>query len=144
MLDIGILILKSKMMNNRFFNRAFKNATGLLRKNSRLLLLITQLGTKINSVGWKETQGVVKDRFFVLGRMTKAYAQGKYRNVPWKTMALIVGAILYFIDPVDFIPDFIPVTGLTDDLGILLWVVNHVSDEIDKFILWEQDFTLAK
>jgi uncharacterized membrane protein YkvA (DUF1232 family) len=76
--------------------------------------------------------------------MTKAYAQGQYRNVPWKTMLLIVGAILYFIDPIDFIPDFIPVTGLTDDLGILLWVVSHVSDEIDKFILWEQGFTLQK
>ncbi len=131
-------------MKNRFFSKALTNATGLLGKNSRLLLLITQLGVKINSVGWKETQGVVKDRFFVLGRMTKAYAKGSYRNVPWKTMALIVGAILYFIDPIDFIPDIIPVTGLTDDLGILLWVVNHVSDEIDKFILWEQDFTFLK
>ena len=44
----------------------------------------------------------------------------------------------------DFIPDFIPVTGLTDDLGILLWVINHVSEEIDKFILWEQNFSLQK
>ncbi len=131
-------------MKNRFFNKALKNATGLIGKNSRLLLLIAQLGAKINAVGWKETQGVVKDRFFVLGRMTKAYALGHYRAVPWKTMALIVGAILYFIDPIDFIPDFIPVTGLTDDLGILLWVINHVSKEIEKFIHWEQNFTFQK
>ncbi len=131
-------------MNNRFFNRALEKATGLLGKNGRLLSLIAQLGIKANAVGWKETQGFVKERSFVLGRMTKAYAQGHYRNVPWKTMLLIVGAILYFIDPIDFIPDFIPVTGLTDDLGILLWVINRVSDEIDKFILWEQSFILQK
>ena len=131
-------------MKNRFFNRALKNATGLLGRHGRLLVVITQLGLKINTVGWKEAQGSVKERFFVLGRMTKAYAQGHYRNVPWKSMLLIVGAILYFIDPIDFIPDFIPVTGLTDDLGILLWVINHVSEEIDKFILWEQNFSLQK
>lgn len=129
---------------NRFFEKALKNAHHLLGKKGRLLLLIAQLGAKINAVGWKETQGTVKERFFVLGRMTKAYAQGHYRTVPWKTMLLIVGAILYFVDPIDFIPDFIPVTGLTDDLGILLWVVSRVSDEIDKFILWEQGFTLQK
>lgn len=129
---------------NRFFKRAINNATHLLGKKGRLLALITQLGLKINKVGWRETQDSVKERFFVLGRMTRAYAQGYYRNVPWKTMLLIVGAILYFIDPIDLIPDFIPVTGLTDDLGILLWVINRVSDEIDKFILWEQGFTLHK
>ncbi len=129
---------------NRFFDRALKNATSLLGKKGRLLALITQLGLKMNKVGWKETQGFVRERFFVLGRMTRAYAQGHYRNVPWKTMLLIVAAILYFIDPIDFIPDFIPVTGLTDDLGILLWVINRVSDEIDKFIIWEQGFTLHK
>ena len=131
-------------MKNKFFSKALNKANGLLGKNGRLLLLITQLGAKVNAVGWKETQVAVKDNFFVLGRMTKAYAKGHYRNVPWKTMALIVGAILYFIDPIDFIPDFIPVSGLTDDLGILLWVINNVSEEIDKFILWEQGLTLQK
>ena len=129
---------------NTFFNKKLKNANGLLGRKSRLLLLITRLGLKVNSVGWKETQGVVKERFLVLGRMTKAYAQGRYRNVSWKSMLLIVGAILYFIDPIDFIPDLIPVTGLTDDLGVLLWVFNQLGDEIDKFIRWEKDFTLVQ
>jgi len=131
-------------MKNKFFNKSLNNATRLLGKKSRLLLVLSRLGVKINSIGWKEAHGIVKERVFVLGRMTKAYAQGHYRNVPWKSMLLIVGAILYFIDPIDFIPDFIPVTGLTDDLGILLWVINHVSEEIDKFILWEQNFSLQK
>lgn len=126
-------------MKNKFFNNSLNNATSLLGKKSRLLLLLTRLGVKVNSVGWKETQGIVKDRVFVLGRMTKAYAQGHYRNVSWKTMLLITGAIVYFIDPIDFIP----VTGLTDDFGILLWVANRVGEEIEKFMVWEKNFNSA-
>ena len=47
----------------------------------------------------------------------------------------IWGALGYFILPVDFIPDFIPVAGYTDDLAALLWafysVAKNVTPEIE-------------
>ncbi len=81
----------------------------------------------------------IKDKFFVLGRLIKAYALGKYRQIPWKTILLIVAAIIYFVNPLDLIPDLVPLTGLTDDFAVLVWVYNSVSSEIDKFVAWEED-----
>ena len=39
--------------------------------------------------------------------------------MPLKTKMVIYGALGYFISPIDVIPDFIPVVGFTDDIGVL-------------------------
>lgn len=53
-------------------------------------------------------------------------------EVPYKTKALIVGALGYFVLPIDFIPDFMPIIGYTDDATGLLLVVTQVSKYIDE------------
>ena len=35
------------------------------------------------------------------------------------------------LSPIDLIPDFIPVSGLLDDLTVVLWVYQTLKDEID-------------
>lgn len=47
--------------------------------------------------------------------LIKDYAKGNYKDVPWNTIAAITGAIIYFVSPIDVIPDFIPVAGYADD-----------------------------
>ena len=41
--------------------------------------------------------------------------------------AMAVGALAYLILPLDVIPDFIPIAGLTDDVGIILYVLSQIS-----------------
>lgn len=45
--------------------------------------------------------------------------------------ALIVGALGYMISPLDVVPDAIPIVGLTDDLGVLLYVLKKVWTNVD-------------
>jgi uncharacterized membrane protein YkvA (DUF1232 family) len=126
-------------MKNSFFVAALRRAAQMAGKPGRLMLLLSRLAIKLREVNWQNVNaGAAKEKFFVLGRLIKAYAQGQYREIPWKTMLLIVAAIIYFINPLDLLPDLIPVAGLTDDFGILLWVYSSLQTEIDKFILWEQ------
>ena len=44
--------------------------------------------------------------------------------------ALVIGALGYFILPLDLIPDFYPVVGFTDDLAALTYVVASVGSHI--------------
>lgn len=126
-------------MTNSFFAAALRKAAMIGGKRTRLLLLLSRLGMKLKHVNWKDVSAAsVKEKFFVLGRIVKAYAMGQYREIPWKTFLIIVAAIIYFVNPIDLLPDLIPVAGLTDDFGILVWVYNSVSSEIDKFLLWEK------
>jgi uncharacterized membrane protein YkvA (DUF1232 family) len=124
---------------NKFFSSALRHATSLVGTPSRLLSLLPQLASKLRAMNWRNVNAAsAKEKFFVLGRLIKAYALGQYRDVPWKTILLIVAAIVYFVNPLDLVPDLIPLTGLTDDFAVLLWVYNSVSNEIEKFLLWEQ------
>lgn len=131
------------MVNNVFFDLALKQAARLLGKKQRLLMLISRLGMKIKDVNWNEIKGIdLKQKFMVIGRLAKAYAVGDYRAIPWKSILLVIGAILYFIMPLDLVPDLIPGLGLTDDIGILLAVYQTLQGEVDKFLEWERSRTI--
>jgi uncharacterized membrane protein YkvA (DUF1232 family) len=124
---------------NRFFKYAMRRAVATAGKPGRLLLLITRLTAKLREVNWKNVNAAsVKDKFSILGRLIRAYALGRYRDVPWKTFVIILAAVIYFLNPIDLLPDLIPLTGLTDDFGVLLWVYGSVITEIDKFLTWEK------
>ena len=43
--------------------------------------------------------------------MVKDYINGSYKEIPLATIVSIVGTLVYFISPVDAIPDTIPVVG---------------------------------
>lgn len=55
-------------------------------------------------------------------------------NVPKKAKAIIIGALAYFIAPIDAIPDFLPIIGYTDDLGALLMALATVYMYIDNVV----------
>lgn len=126
-------------MKNPFFNVALRSAARLAGKNGRIALLLGKLAMKLRTVNWAEVKGMaMQEKLFLLGRLTKAYATGRYRDIPWKSLLVVLAAFLYFINPIDLVPDAIPILGLSDDFSILLWVYNSVKSEIDKFLTWEK------
>ena len=72
-------------------------------------------------------------------RMLKAWSKGDYQSVPWKTIVLSLATIIYFLNPFDVAPDFIPGIGYLDDAVVLGFVVNSIKKELDKFLLWESE-----
>jgi len=71
-------------------------------------------------------------------RIINAYTSKEYTYVPWKTICLIVAGLIYFIYPVDLIPDFIPVSGLIDDIALIAWIYESIQDDIENFLEWEK------
>ena len=70
-------------------------------------------------------------------RIVKNWKSGSYREVPWKTVVLSTGAIIYFLTPVDIVPDVIPVLGFMDDIAVIGWVVGAIRSDLTKFRAWE-------
>lgn len=49
-----------------------------------------------------------------------------------KYSALAMGALIYFINPMDLVPDFLGPMGLVDDFGILAMACTYISKETRK------------
>jgi uncharacterized membrane protein YkvA (DUF1232 family) len=126
-------------LNNRFFQAALEKASRILGKPGRLFLLLATLARKLRQTDFTKADGAhVKEHFFTLGRLLRAYAQGEYRTIPWKSLLLIVAAVLYFINPIDVIPDLLPLVGLSDDFAVLFMVYKAIGSDIEKFLEWEK------
>ncbi|HEY4773230.1 MAG TPA: YkvA family protein [Xanthobacteraceae bacterium] len=52
------------------------------------------------------------------------------RDTPRHVQAALVGALAYFILPIDMMPDVMPVLGLTDDAAALITAIKLVADNI--------------
>lgn len=72
-------------------------------------------------------------------RLIKAWVTGKYKDVPWETIVWILGVIIYFVNPFDIIPDFVPVFGYVDDAAVIAFVVASIHADLDNFREWEKE-----
>jgi|YNPMSStandDraft_1061717.scaffolds.fasta_scaffold00004_61 uncharacterized membrane protein YkvA (DUF1232 family) len=85
-----------------------------------------QLETKIQS-SWKRAGRKVVETALQL------YYSFRDNDTPNWAKAVILGALGYFITPVDAVPDFAPLLGFSDDLAMMLSalavVAIHVKEE---------------
>jgi uncharacterized membrane protein YkvA (DUF1232 family) len=70
-------------------------------------------------------------------RLTRAYFNRQYTDIPWHTIVLAIAALIYFVSPLDLIPDVIPVIGLSDDAVVIAFVVAQIKADLDNFLAWE-------
>ena len=52
-------------------------------------------------------------------------------------MAWIIAGVIYFVSPIDAIPDFIPVIGFMDDAFVISLVMRGVRKDVENFREWE-------
>lgn len=80
---------------------------------------------------WKE--------FSDLLRLLTAFVKGEYKYLPWRSLVMIISALLYFISPLDLIPDFLPFGGLADDMTIIGLVAKAIRRDMEDFFVWEEE-----
>ena len=132
--DVQVNYFKSKSFQN-----ALKRASGIAAKPEKISELIGSVTDKMSDMD--ENKKRVSDFFGkirILLRMLRAYINGNYRHIPWKSLLMIIGSLIYFMMPLDLIPDFIPVSGFADDIAIIFLVFNSINEDIEAFLEFEQ------
>ncbi len=74
----------------------------------------------------------------LISRMLGNYLSGKYNETPWQTIIMLIAGLLYFVAPLDAIPDFIPIGGWLDDATVLVWLGNCFKEDIANYKVWEK------
>ena len=91
----------------------------------------------------KGLESYAKD-LLLLMRLVKDYYKGNYRNIPYKTISAAVVGLLYVINPIDIIPDFIPFIGHIDDVLVLRFCLKLVEKDLAKYKNWKNEQTASK
>lgn len=119
------------------FDKLKQKAEAILSDNSKLDKLVQDAQAKAKA-NKEKLENVWQDLLTLL-RILKLWVTREYTIIPWRSLLLITFAVLYFVVPTDFIPDFIFSIGLVDDITLIAMVVKSVKDDIDKFIQWENE-----
>ncbi len=115
-----------------------KKAESIAKDKERLGALIGEAREKLNKEEVKGRMGEAYETLLAFLRLMKAYVKGDYRSVGIGTIVTIVIAILYFLNPLDLIPDFLFAVGLLDDVSVIMWAGKKLVNEIDEFRNWEK------
>ena len=73
----------------------------------------------------------------LLVNAVKSYLKGEYRELPIGTILAVLTALLYFLAPADFIPDFLVGLGYVDDAAVVGLCLNMVKADLDKYKEWK-------
>jgi len=70
--------------------------------------------------------------------LVRDYYNGRYRTIPWKSIAAIVGALIYVLNPLDLIPDLILSIGFIDDVGVVALCLKLVESDLHRYAAWKE------
>lgn len=103
-------------------------------RDGRLPELLRALGDKQSPEGARFAG--LKEDLRLLRSLCLAWFKGEYRQVSNQALLIIVAALLYFIAPLDAIPDWLVGVGFIDDLAVLAWVMRTWKGELEAFKTW--------
>lgn len=111
------------------------NAKNVLNNPDQVAEVLKKLEKKL-----KEVPSLGNELAYLpkMGLMTNSYVKKEYLNVSTGSILAALGAVLYFVNPFDIIPDFIPVIGLLDDITIVGLALNVAKKEIDEYMEWRK------
>ncbi|MED2974065.1 YkvA family protein [Fictibacillus sp. B-59209] len=122
-----------------YFNRMKSKAAVILDDDHQTGELITNAEKKTESAQNNSSLRELTSQVKALIRLVKHYRDGSYRHVSKKSMMLIVAALLYFVSPIDAVPDFLVGIGLLDDAAVLAFLYKTIKKEIDHYMEWEEE-----
>jgi len=132
---MGDWSLGRKVAKSALYGRMQDRALRYVRNPDRLSALVRKAKSKANRR--RVPLGNALDSLFTFLRLIRAYSNKEYVDVSKRTLALVLGTVLYFIFPMDMIPDVLIGFGLIDDAALIGWTVHSLKTELEKFREWE-------
>lgn len=113
----------------------------VLRRRFRVALLIRDAYDRMQSHSGALRS--VWDDLKASLRLLVAWATRSYLQVSAGSLAVLVAALLYFLTPVDLIPDALAAIGFVDDVAVVTTAVQTVRNELDRFRTWEETHSIS-
>ncbi len=112
----------------------------MVESPGRLQSLTRQAASKLTSAGGEKFREM-REQLTLGIALVKAWLAGDYRDVSKTTIVAVAAALLYFVVPLDVVPDFLFGWGLLDDAAVLGYVFSQLQSEIEAFKAFQEGRT---
>jgi uncharacterized membrane protein YkvA (DUF1232 family) len=116
------------------FARFFENTVAKRFGHRHLTKLARERGRV--TAAWRE----LPERMHLVANQTKLmmelvddFRAGTYRKIPWHSVAVSAGAILYAASPADVLPDIVVGFGLLDDIAVAAFAANVIRKDLTEY-----------
>ena len=116
--------------------QGYPKAEKVLNNNKKLDKVLTRTEKKLNLLPEVGTSLAMIPSMISLVR---SYTKKEYTEIPIGTIIAIVSALIYFVSPVDLIPDVIPVAGHLDDAAVVGACLALVKSDLDDYKKWRDN-----
>ena len=102
---------------------------------------VEKVVNKADEIKKKVHAGGPLGRFIEDGQLllsvVKDYWAGRYRQIPYGSLTAIVFTLVYVFNPLDLIPDFLPILGQVDDALVVGACLLMVEQDLHNYKKWK-------
>jgi len=127
---------------NREYAKSLKSAERMIADPEATYEQLDDALNKAQQIDSTALQNVLDDLFLMIS-LVRDWMSGSYRKIPKRAIVAILGAIIYFVMPVDTIPDFLPGIGYIDDALVIALVIKSIHMDLMEYKQWKNSEAAA-
>ncbi len=131
--------LMTEAQANEFIEKKRKKAEKLIANEKKFDEFLLNLEEKLKTL----PGGAVLSKIPVLVSMVKSFVKKEYVEIPMNSITSVVAGLLYFLLPIDIIPDSVPVVGYADEAVIFALILKGVQEDLDRYLEWRDGVTVV-
>lgn len=115
--------------------KGYKKAEKILNDQNKMNEFLERLEKKLKTIPLVGTTLSIIPTLF---HMLKSYVKKEYTNIPAGTIIAIISALLYWLAPIDVIPDTVPGIGYIDDTSVIGICIKLIDNDLKKYKEWQE------
>ncbi len=119
-----------------FFEKNSAEAEDILKNEDKMERFLQKLEQKLKTV---PVAGNALAYIPLMMSLVRSYVKKEYDEPPITSMISIVVTLIYFLSPVDLIPDAVPGAGFIDDAVVITGCLALVRTDLEDYRIWRKE-----
>ncbi|HHV64812.1 MAG TPA: DUF1232 domain-containing protein [Peptococcaceae bacterium] len=99
--------------------------------------LLSRAWQKAENAKNSQVIDAIWDKIQLLFSLVRDWANGNYKGISKSAIIAVIAGLIYFVSPLDVIPDFLVGLGIVDDAAVLALIIKQIDKEIIRYKQWK-------
>lgn len=117
--------------------KSFAKAKDMLKDTKKVEDFLAAVETKASLIPQKDISEKIT-MVATFSELVLKYIKKEYTSIPIASIVAILGALIYFVNPADIVPDTIPGVGYVDDAVVIGICVKFINSDLKDFNDWKK------